>query len=533
MRLRAVLMVSLVGAALGACGAATPPPVYVAEPLVAGGSAFHGVHGLRFDQSDRLHAVSVIGQSIFRVDTATGAVERVVGPREGMADDLAFHPDGTMVWTAIEDGIVYAQSPGGPVRRLMEGQKGVNAVSFSPDGMRLFVTLVFYGDALYELDLEGEEAPRLVVEGLGGLNAFEVADDGMIYGPLVFRGQVVRVDPDSGAVTVITDAVEDVGALKLAGDGTAYVLDNGAAALLRVDLGTGDTAVVADLPFGADNLDVRSDGRVFVSLSEVNAIIDVDPVTGAREYVVEPAPFTSATGLAVADRLYVADLFGGVKLLDPALRTTTSTPIDLFQPAHLSIRDDRLVVVSEVFGAVQLVDRTTFEVLGTWEGFTLPGDALEAPNGDLIVAETGTGQLLRVTAAGVEPQVRRVITDELAGPVGLAWASDDVVYVTERDGGRVVRVELTGGATSVETMGLVQPEGIAVMADGAMLVMDAGARQLVRFEPMGGTETVIIDDLPVGFANGPSLFRSVAVSGDTIFFNSDVDNTVYWLVPQR
>ena len=531
MRVSTILTASLLGAALCACGADAPPAAYVAEPLVTGGSPFHGVHGLRFDDADRLHAVSVIGQSVFRVDTATGAVETVVGPREGMADDLAFHPDGTMVWTAIEDGIVYARSPGGPVRRLMEGQKGVNAVSFSPDGERLFVTLVFYGDALYELDLDGAEAPRLVAEGLGGLNAFEVADDGMIYGPLVFAGQVVRVDPDSGAVEVITDAVDDVGALKLAGDGTAYVLDNGAGALLRVDLATGETAVVAELPYGADNLDVRSDGRVFVSLSEVNAIIDIDPATGAFTYVVEPAPFTSTTGVAVADQVYVADLFGGVKVLDPATGAITETPIDIFQPAHLSIRDDRLVVVSEVFGAIQLVDRDTFEVLRAWDGFTFPGDALEAPNGDLIVAETGTGQLLRLT--GTDPVVRRVVTDELAGPVGVAWASDDVVYVTERDGGRVVRVELASGATSVEATGLLQPEGIAVTADGAMLVMEVGARRLVRIEPMGGAEVAIAENLPIGFANGPSLFRGVAVSGDTIYFNSDAENTVYRLVPQQ
>jgi sugar lactone lactonase YvrE len=531
MRVPAVVAASLVGLVLAACAADTPPPVYVAEPVVTGGSPFHGVHGLRFDNDGQLHAVSVIGQSIFRVETETGALTRVVGPREGMADDLAFHPDGTMVWTAIEDGIVYARSPVGPVRRLMENQKGVNAVSFSPDGTRLFVTLVFYGDALYELDLDGGAPPRLVTEGLGGLNAFEVADDGFIYGPLVFGGQVVRVDPDSGAMTVVTGDVENVGALKLAGDGTAYVLDDGAGALLNVDLASGATRVVADLPYGADNLDVGADGRVFVSLSEVNAIAAIDPATGDLAYVVEPAPFTSATGVAVADRLYVADLFGGVKVLDPVTGGTTATPIDIFQPAHLSIRDNRLTVVSEVFGAVQVVDRDTFDVVLALDGFDTPGDALEAPDGDLIVAETGTGRLLRVTSG--DPEVRRMVTDELAGPVGLAWAGDDVVYVTERDGGRVVRVELASGATSVEATGLVQPEGIAVAADGAMLVMDVGAQRLMRIEPSGGSETVLAEDLPVGLGNGPSLFRGVAVSGDTIYFNSDVENTVYRLVPAR
>ena len=528
-------MCSLVSV-LSACGGTEPPPVYVAAPLVEGGSPFHGVHGLRFDPDGTLYAVSVIGQSVLRVDAATGAVETFVGPREGMADDLAIHPDGTFVWTAIEDGIVYTRSPDGAITRLMEDQKGVNAVSFSPDGERLFVTLVFYGDALYELDVAGVEAPRLVVEGLGGLNAFEIAADGMIYGPLVFQGQVVRVDPDSGEVRVVTGEVEDVGALKLAGDGTAYVLDNGAGALLRVNLTTGETAVVTTLPFGADNLDVRSDGHVFVSLSEVNAIIDVDPATGEFRYVVDPAPFTSATGLAVAtagggDQIYLGDLFGGVKVIDAASGAIEITPVDIFQPAHVSVAGDRMVVVSQVLGAVQLIDRDTFEVIGEWGGFDSPGDALEAPDGDIIVAETGTGRLMRIT--GPADTDRRVITDELAGPTGLAWAGDAVVYVTETAAGRVVRVEIDSGATSVESTGLDQPEGIAVAEDGAMLVVEVGARQLTRIEPMGGTESVVAVDLPVGFANGPSMFRGVAVSPTAIYINSDVENTIYALTPQR
>jgi sugar lactone lactonase YvrE len=520
---------------LSACRGAQPPPVYLAEPLVEGGSPFHGVHGLRFDRDDTLYAVSVIGQSILRVDIGTGAVETFVGPREGMADDLAIHPDGTFVWTAIEDGIVYTRSPEGDITRLMENQKGVNAVSFSPEGDRLFVTLVFYGDALYELDVTGAEPPRLVVENIGGLNAFEIAEDGMIYGPLVSRGQVVQIHPDSGEVAVITDEVEAVGALKLAGDGTAYVLDNGAGSLLRVNLATGETTVVTELPFGADNLDVNSEGHVFVSLSEVNAIVDVEPITGETRYVVDPAPFTSVTGLAVVtdgdgDTLYLSDLFGGVKLLRVASSTIEKTPVDIFQPAHISVAGDRFIVVSEVSGVVQLIDRETYVVVGEWSGFDSPGDALEALNGDIIVAETGTGRLLRVT--GPAETDRRVITDELAGPTGLAWASDNVVYVTETDGGRVVRVEIDSGATSVESTGLDQPEGIAVADDGSMLVVEVGARQLSRIEPMGGTESVIATDLSVGFANGPSMFRGVAVSASAIYINSDVENTIYSLTPQ-
>ena len=525
----------LVAAMVSGCGGDAAPTSYRMDVLVPGGSPFHGVHGLRFDQDDNLFAVSVIGQSVFQVSTDDGTVETFVGPREGMADDLAIGPDGTFVWTAIEDGIVYARSPDGEVRRLMENQRGVNAVSFSPDGSRLFVTQVFYGDALYELDITGIREPRLILQDIGGLNAFEVGEDGMIYGPLNFRAQVVRIDPDTAEMTTVSDDFMEVGALKLDFQGSAYVLDNGAAALKRVNLSTGETSVVAELPYGADNLDIDSRGQVFVSLSEVNAIIEVTPETGAIRYVVEPAPLTSATGLAVdtvngTDTLYLGDLFGGVKLIDGMTGSIEETPVDIFQPAHVSLTDDHLIVVGQVFGAIQKLDRISYDVIAEYTGFDFPGDALEAPNGDLIVAETGTGRLLRVT--GPEPTDRRVMAEGLAGPVGLAWADDAVVYVTEADGGRVVRVELETGATSVETSELAQPEGIAVAPDGALLVVEVGARRLTRIVPMGGARTVLLADLPIGHGNGPSLYRGVAVSPTAIYINSDVENTIYKLTPE-
>ena len=72
-------------------------------------SEFHGVHGLAFDSHDRLYAGSVVGHSIYSVDTASGVVNGFVGAPEGMADDLVFLADGTVVWTSIQHGVVRAR----------------------------------------------------------------------------------------------------------------------------------------------------------------------------------------------------------------------------------------------------------------------------------------------------------------------------------------------------------------------------------------------------------------------------------------
>jgi sugar lactone lactonase YvrE len=522
-RFAAVLLL----ATLAACTDA-PPAAYQREALAGPGSPFHGVHGLRFGPDGLLYATSVIGQSVFRVDTQTGEIARVVAPPEGMGDDLDFAADGTLYWTAIEDGIIYAQSPGGPIRRVVENRKGVNAISFSPQRDRLFFSLVFYGDALYELDQTGAMPPRLVADSLGGLNAFQVGADGMIYGPLMFGARVVRIDPDSGAVETLSTEFESPGALKLDFRGSAYVLDG--AQLKRLDLETRAITGTLQLPADADNLAIDRDGRVFVSMAAPNAIAEANVDTGTVRYVLGPSTLNSPTGLAVstengADKVYVGDLFGGIKRLDGATGALEPTgAVDLFQPAHVSIRGNTLLTASQVFGAVQRLDRRTFAVLGSWDGFSSPGDALEMADGSIVVADTGTGRIVHVT--GPTPTERSVLVDGLAAPTGLALAPDGTLYVTDTAAGRVLRVPPGEGA-SVIAEDLEQPEGIALDAEGRIFVLEVAARRVVRIDISG--PVAVAADLPVGLSVGPSLYRGLAAGGSALYFSSDIDNVVYRL----
>ena len=95
-------------------------------------SQFHGVHGLAFDADDTLYAGSVVGHSIYRVDTRTGAVSTFVGAPDGMADDLVFLADGTVVWTSIQHGVVRARKGDGPVRKLAD-LVSINSINVRKD----------------------------------------------------------------------------------------------------------------------------------------------------------------------------------------------------------------------------------------------------------------------------------------------------------------------------------------------------------------------------------------------------------------
>jgi hypothetical protein len=133
--------------------AAAPVPTgpYLTQILVPG-SHFHGVHGLAFDRDDQLYAGSVVGQSIYKIEIYSGEVEVNVPAPKGMADDIAFGPDGVMAWTSYLTGQVFARTkPGEPIRELANGLPGINSLAFTKDG-KLFASQVFLADALWEID---------------------------------------------------------------------------------------------------------------------------------------------------------------------------------------------------------------------------------------------------------------------------------------------------------------------------------------------------------------------------------------------
>ena len=141
-------------------------PGFAVEQIVEA-SCFHTVNGVAFGPDGRLFAASVGGESIFALDVATGAVESIVGPPAGEADDLAFSPRGDMVWTAFLEGVVRMKTADGEIKDLASDLPGVNSIAFTRDGKRLFVGQVFMGEGLWEIDLTGIAVPRLVASDTG------------------------------------------------------------------------------------------------------------------------------------------------------------------------------------------------------------------------------------------------------------------------------------------------------------------------------------------------------------------------------
>jgi sugar lactone lactonase YvrE len=520
----------------GAAGGASAQGYEVTQ--LVPGSAFHGVHGLGIDKAGRLFAGSVAGAALYEVDRGNGTAKIAIPAPEGMADDIAFAPDGTMAWTGFLTGDLYSRKGDGPIKKLASGLPGINSLAYRKDG-RLYATQVFLGDALYEIDVEGTKPPRKIMEKMGGLNGFEFGPDDMLYGPLWFKGQVAKVDVDKGELTVVADGFKIPAAVNFDSKGNLWVVDTALGQLVRVDPKTGAKKMVAQLKPSLDNLAIDDHDRIFVSNMADNGIQEVDAETGtAKQVIIGKLALPGGIGVVSddgKDTIYVADVF--------AYRTVDGATGEVSEPARMhadggtleypmsaTTKGDEVILSSWFTGTVQVIDRKTGQTREMMHGFKAPHDAVRLADGSLLVNELGTGSLVRVS--GEHGADRTPILGGLAGPVGLVAASNDVVYLTEAFSGQVSKVG-SNGENTIIAHDLRMPEGIALAPNGRLIVAEVGAKRIIEIDPVTGTITEIAGNLPIGLPGAPGGLPTniptgvgVGASG-TIYVSSDVENAIY------
>ena len=530
----------LLGAA--ACSTTPPPPPqaeYGEPAVVEGPLPYLGVHGLGIDPRGRLLAGSVVGQSLSLVDRESGAVRPFVGPPAGMADDVAFGPDGEVAWTAYLVGELRIRNAAGEIRTVASGLPGLNSLAYTEDG-RLFATQVFMGDALYEIDRSGEQPPRKIIEGMGGLNGFEFGPDGHLYGPLWFKGEVVRVNVESGEMDTVADGFRIPAAVNFDGQGRLYVVDSATGELLRLRPDSGEKVRVARLKPSLDNLAIdKQAGLLYVSNMADNSIQEVDLADGRVRDLVRTR-LAAPSGLAmVGDQLHIADTFayrvmdtgsGDIREVGRMWASHLEYPLNAWADEHV------VVLTSWATGTVQVFDRASGEMTHGFHDFQAPHDAVQLADGSLLVAELATGRLLRVS--GEQGEQREAVVVALAGPAGMAFNADRSTLFVTTAGGSVWAVNPADWSKRRVRDGLAMPEGISVSAAGKLLVMEVGKQRLLEIDPVDGATRTLAEDLPVGLPALEGLpptgvFNDVveAANGD-LFFTADRDAGLYRL-PRR
>lgn len=542
---------------------AKPPKSFVTQILVPG-SYFHGVHGLAFNKDDQLFAGSVVGQTIYRVSVDSGDVDILIDAPAGMADDIAIAEDGTMAWTSFLTGTIHIQRPGQKEARVIAtGLPGINSLAFKkPDKdkeLRLFASQVFLGDALWEIDLKelknidrpdfkpinyGDGQRKPIMSDIGGLNGFEfLKDTSELYGPLWFRGQVVRIDVDKATMTVVADGFKTPAAAKFDRGGNLYVIDTALGQLVQVNAASGDKTVRATLKPGLDNLAIDSRGRLFVTSMVDNGVYLVDVNTGAWRTVVE-GRLAIPSDIAVhsdgeRETLHLADVFsyrtidGATGAIETRLRMQ-GDPLEY--PLGVSVNAKHTILTSWFSNSVQRVDRLTGKSLEILHGFEAPMDAIETAKGELLVLQAG-GTLVKAT--GEQAKGRTVIAKDLAAPTAMAEGPDGAIYVSETGGGTIIRIDPASGARRVVADDLKGPEGIAMGPDGRLYVAEVGTEKVLAIDPRDGAKTEVARNIAMGLRPTPGLPPAYVVTGvavgksGTVYVTSDKRNAIYKLIPQH
>ncbi len=534
-----LLAVSLI---LGACSALPPtrPTAWSAPEVLVAPSSFNGVHGLAVDAKGRLLAGSVLGSSLWEVDRKTGAAKILVGGPEGQADDIAVGPKGELAWTNYLMGMIrYRESDDAPLRVLAKDLSGINSLDFDRRNGKLYASQVFLGDALWEIDVTGKAPPRLIKKDLGGLNGFEVGPDGMIYGPLWFKGQVVKVDPANGDAVVINSEFQVPAAANLDGKGGLWVVDTKSGELSRVDLASGRKTVVKKLKPSLDNLAVAPDGTVYISNMADNSIEAYTPSNGELR-LLTGGKLAVPAGLKIdGNDLWVTDVFGFRRVdvktgnVQDIFRMQAS---DLEYPFAIGMSASHFALSSWFTGTVQLVERSTLKTSAILHGLTTPFDAIPMADGSVIYAEIATGSIKR--ASGDKFADKKVIAQGLAGPVQMILGKDGAVYVTEA-AGKLTRVSLSDGSKTTVADGLALPEGLAQTPWGTFIVAESAAKRLVEINPVDGSRRTVAEQLPIGLAGGPGMPPPYVVTGvavgenGVIYMSADLNNAIYAIRPQR
>ncbi len=509
------------------------------------GADLNATNGIQVGPDGNLYVASVLSRGIGVVDPDSGEILDLIGPERGVdaPDDLVFGPDGSLYWTAFLTGEVGRLTPDGVKETVAQLVPGVNAIAMSDDG-RLFVTLVFLGDALYELDPEGVEPPRLVGTGYAGLNGMEFGPDGYLYGPRWFAGEVARVDVETGEFTTVLDGLQVPAALKFNSQGILHVVDQQAGQVIALDLDSDETEVVAQVDeVGADNLAFDANDDIFITNAHDGWVRKVLPNGKTRsltnEGLVSPGgvavvPFEGKQTVFVADALSMK----GFAPISGKKRTSVSSVIgisELATPISATADNGRVLTTSWFANVVQVWDPNLEAVVESHGDFAAPLNALRYQD-DLIVAELATNRVVRRPAGTTDT----LAIAQIPMPTGLATDGDSL-WVADWITGNIFQIAEDGQyleSPQQVAQGLSFPEGMAVDVDGTLLVVETGADQITRIDPSTGEKSALATGLPIGMEGPPGMpptyvFNGIAIDDcGMVYVTVDSERSVLRLTPK-
>lgn len=468
-------------------------------------SALFGANGMQFGTDGRLYVAQAMGSQVTAIDTKTGALEVIAangGPITG-PDDVAFDSRGNMYATEVMSARVTRRTPDGQVSVVADNLPSANGVTVFRD--RLFIDEHRPGGRLFELYPNDDRAPRLIADNLADPNALAGGPDGKLYFPLVPKGEIWRVDPETGALEQVATGLHHPTAAKFNPAGELIVPQAGTGEVVRIDTATGVKTLVAKVRPGIDNLAFDAEGRLFLSHFDDGGVDEVAMDGSNRERVLVAPGWVGPYGVActAAGTAYVVDGLSLASLSPDGAVGRIGSPLDKSAPRFvraIGCGGSADVLLTTARGDVlrYFPETATTQVLAIKQGL-LKG-VCNGPAGTVFVVRADAaaperGAVLRIDATGEVS----VFAQGLSAPSDVA-AWGDGCFVTETSAGRLLYVSASGAVEVIKT-GLKNPRGLAISAS-TLYLLDRDSRSLWAFDVNApgapATQQQIATNLPVG-----------------------------------
>lgn len=295
-----------------------------------------------------------------------------------------------------------------------------------------------------------------------------------------------------GAVNSQSPRFTDPFGLALGADGKIFVSDGETGQLWQINP-DGSAKVLAENLDTPSGLAIAPDGSIIIAETGAHVIRRLSPDGGQAETVA-----------GTAGRAGYADGHGSQALFNGPVGVAVGSDGQIFVA---DTYNDRIRVI-DASGTVRTLAGNGKQGFadssaGAEASFNTPCGIAVAPDGALIVADTGNHRLRRVeqngsvsTIAGTgEPAMRdgSPFDASFNEPVGVAVDKDGTIYVADTRGA-AVRLCVRGGSPRVSTLAgvgaagfhdgiltwarLNRPTGIALAADGTVLFTDTGNKLL-------------------------------------------------------
>ena len=468
-------------------------------------SRLYGANGISTGKDGRIYVAQVAGSQVSALDPDSGEITTISARNSAIIapDDLVFDEAGNLYLTEITEGRVSMLAPDGSTRVIHGDMPVANPITYHQG--RLIAGECRIGARIMELD-RGGGAPRVIIDNVPMVNAFEVGPDGKLYFPVMGANEIWRISLDGGEPEVVARDLGVPDSVKFHPDGYIVSTQVHSGQVLKIDPRTGDKTVLADIGAGLDNVTFVN-GRIFVS--HITGSIHEILAPGKAKPLVEKG-LQWPLGLAVdeAGTLFICDGAFTYTLAPggaPQLAGMIFTPGFPGWARDVAVCGPGEYVVTNANGMVSRWSpaEQASEVLA--QGYDLLMGVAVAPDGAVVFAESGRGRVLSVKGGVVDE-----LATGLARPMGVAVASDGTVYVAEASAGRVVK--LARGKAEAVLDGLTEPQGLA-LCGSKLYTIDIAAKELIALDLTTGARSLIADMLPVGAPAGMT-FKQLGGVGD-------------------